>query len=228
MKTNIDYWDKFYSGVDLKLKIPSQFAAFVAMEYLDKVNTILDIGCGNGRDSVFFSSLGFRVIGIDASKKALEQIKKNSFLNAKFFVGDISDKTLRDILEKNISSEGKNLIYSRFFLHAISDKIEEDFWNLANSLTSKGDFMALEFRNEKDEKGNMSGTFNSGYLALKNNIPLFVLTPSSVDNSLGNKNLIDLGGIEITPDNAIEKIKEHLSKTVLKENKDSQTNFNFD
>ena len=152
MKTNIDYWDKFYSGVDLKLKIPSQFAAFVAMEYLDKVNTILDIGCGNGRDSVFFSSLGFRVIGIDASKKALEQIKKNSYLNAKFFVGDISDKTLRDILEKNISSEGKNLIYSRFFLHAISDKIEEDFWNLANSLTSKGDFMALEFRNEKDEK----------------------------------------------------------------------------
>ena len=54
MKTNIDYWDNFYSGVDLKLGIPSQFAAFVAMEYLEKVNTILDIGCGNGRDSVFF------------------------------------------------------------------------------------------------------------------------------------------------------------------------------
>ena len=152
MKTNIDYWDKFYSGVDFKLKIPSQFAAFVAMEYLDKVNTIIDIGCGNGRDSAFFSSLGFKVIGIDASKKALEQIKKNSYVNTKFFVGDISDKTLRDILKKNMSFEGKNLIYSRFFLHAITDKIEEDFWNLANSLTSKGDFIALEFRTEKDEK----------------------------------------------------------------------------
>ena len=83
-------------------------------------------------------------------------------------------------------------------------------------------------KTEKDEKGNMSGTFNSGNLALKNNIPLFVVTPSFVDNSLGNKNLIDLGGVEITPDNALEKIKEHLSKTVFKENKDSQTNFSFD
>ena len=115
IENNKDYWDKFYSGIDSKLVIPSQFAAFVAMEYLDKVNTILDIGCGNGRDSIFFSSLGFRVIGIDASKKALEQIKKNSYLNAKFFVGNISDKTLRDILKKNINSRGKNLIYSRFF-----------------------------------------------------------------------------------------------------------------
>ena len=49
-----------------------------------------------------------------------------------------------------------------------------------------------------------------------------------MDNSLGNQKLIDLGGIEITPKNAIKKIKEHLSKIVLKENKGSQKNFNFD
>ena len=152
MKTNTDYWDKFYSGVDLKLGIPSQFAAFVAMEYLEKVSTILDIGCGNGRDSVFFSSLDFEVIGIDASTKAVEQIKKNSTSNAKFFVGNISDKNLRHLLKKNINSLDKKLIYSRFFLHAITNKLEEDLWSLVDSLTSKGDFMALEFRTEKDEK----------------------------------------------------------------------------
>ena len=152
MKNNKDYWDKFYSGIDSKLVIPSQFAAFVAMEYSENVNTILDIGCGNGRDSIFFSSLGFEVVGVDASNKAIEQVKKNSKSSAKFFVGNISDKALGDLLKKNINSRGKNLIYSRFFLHAITDKLEEDFWNLVDSLSSKGDFMALEFRTEKDQK----------------------------------------------------------------------------
>ena len=118
---------------------------------------------------------------------------------------------------------------------ALSEFLPDSQWTASNAMIRNKTIIGLsnavivvQSGPEKDEKGNMSGTFNSGNLALKNNIPLFVLTPSFVDNSLGNKNLIGLGGIEITPDNAIEKIKEHLSKTVLKENKDSQTNFNFD
>ena len=118
---------------------------------------------------------------------------------------------------------------------ALSEFLPDSQWTASNAMIRNKTIIGLsnavivvQSGPEKDEKGNMSGTFNSGNSALKNNIPLFVLTPSFVDNSLGNKNLIDLGGVEITPDNALEKIKEHLSKTVLKENKESQTNFNFD
>jgi len=40
---------------------------------------VLDIGCGYGRDSIFMAkSLGFRVLGIDTSEKAIEMAKENS------------------------------------------------------------------------------------------------------------------------------------------------------
>jgi SAM-dependent methyltransferase len=40
---------------------------------------VLDIGCGYGRDSVFVAkSLGFRVLGIDVSEKAIEMAKENA------------------------------------------------------------------------------------------------------------------------------------------------------
>ena len=81
---------------------------------------------------------------------------------------------------------------------------------------------------EKDEKGNMSGTFNSGKTALKYNIPLFVLSPSIVDNAKGNQDLIKQGAIEINLENALETIKKKLSEPTLKKNKPNQSTFNFD
>ena len=37
-------------------------------------------------------------------------------------------------------------------MHAISENQELDFWKLVNNISNKGDYMALEFRTEKDEK----------------------------------------------------------------------------
>jgi len=81
---------------------------------------------------------------------------------------------------------------------------------------------------EKDEKGNMSGTFNSGKTALKYNIPLFVLSPLIVDDAKGNKDLIKQGAIEINLENALETIQKNLSELPLKKNKKNQSIFNFD
>ena len=46
----LNYWDKFYSKVYNPL--PSQFAVFVANEYQGN-NTLIDFGCGSGRDTFF-------------------------------------------------------------------------------------------------------------------------------------------------------------------------------
>ena len=81
---------------------------------------------------------------------------------------------------------------------------------------------------EKDEKGNMSGTFNSGKTSLKYNIPLFVLSPSIVDNAKGNQDLIKQGAVEINLENALEKIKKKLSEPTLSKNKANQSAFDFD
>ena len=85
-------------------------------------------------------------------QKMLSIKLKKKISNAKFIIGDISDNSLEEKLKVNISSSDTTLIYSRFFLHAISENQELDFWKLVNNISNKGDYIALEFRTEKDEK----------------------------------------------------------------------------
>ena len=67
------YWDSFYLQDGAPDK-PSNFATFIANEYSKFCNLIMDVGCGNGRDSFYFASQGIKSIGIDQSD---EVIKKN-------------------------------------------------------------------------------------------------------------------------------------------------------
>ena len=103
---------------------------------------------------------------------------------------------------------------------AISEFLPGDEWMASRAMIrnktivglSRG-VVVIQAGPEKDEKGNMSGTFNSGKLALKYNIPLFVVTPRLVENAKGNQELIKLGGIEIDNKNNIEIIKKNLVKS---------------
>jgi len=63
-----------------------QQESFVSL--VSKGGIILDAGCGPGRDSKFFISQGFQVIGIDLSEKLLEIAKKN-VPEAKFYKQDL-------------------------------------------------------------------------------------------------------------------------------------------
>ncbi len=46
------YWDNFYKNFLIKKESP--FARFVHKKIKKKINKILDVGCGNGRDTFFF------------------------------------------------------------------------------------------------------------------------------------------------------------------------------
>jgi len=58
------------------------------LSYLDKHALILDLGCGPGRDAIIFTQKGFRVVGIDLSKKMIERAKTR-FKSAEFKVMDV-------------------------------------------------------------------------------------------------------------------------------------------
>ena len=49
------YWNNFYKNNDSTLK-PSSFARFIASKYTESNGTVIDVGCGNGRDTFYFSS----------------------------------------------------------------------------------------------------------------------------------------------------------------------------
>ena len=74
-KSNLEnYWNKYYSK---KISFKhSSFAKFIFKFIKNKkFKTLIDIGCGNGRDSFFFASKGYKVTSVDISK---EVIKLNS------------------------------------------------------------------------------------------------------------------------------------------------------
>ena len=57
MKKN-NYWNNFY--LKFKLSKPTKFAIFVRKNFVKSgKKKLIDIGCGNGRDSFFFSKKGF-------------------------------------------------------------------------------------------------------------------------------------------------------------------------
>ena len=77
----IKYWNQFYKKESIRHE--STFARFTLKKINIKKSRVLDIGCGNGRDSYFFNKKGFKVTGIDISKKAIQ--KKLMFLHFLIF-----------------------------------------------------------------------------------------------------------------------------------------------
>ncbi|MBN1690442.1 MAG: methyltransferase domain-containing protein [Dehalococcoidia bacterium] len=58
---------------------PSVFAKeFIAMMKSHKQDSLLEIGCGNGRDSILFAKAGFKVTSIDIVPKAIKLAKENA------------------------------------------------------------------------------------------------------------------------------------------------------
>jgi len=157
---NLNYWDKFYSKVYNTL--PSQFAIFVANEYKGN-NTLIDFGCGSGRDTFFFSKIYKNVIGIDSSNKVIEKNilkKKEKHLN---FINDdlLNPQKLEKFINEKLSQSDLNIFYGRFFLHAVDENIENIFLNLFKNLNYKNNLLALEFRTSKDEF--LEKEFNNHY-----------------------------------------------------------------
>ena len=85
-------WDKIYSDDSAFFgEDPSDFAQ-KCYSYFKKygVKRILELGCGQGRDTIFFASNSFDVHAIDASKVAIENInqklrQKNISLDLRHF-----------------------------------------------------------------------------------------------------------------------------------------------
>lgn len=59
-----------------------------------KSGKILDLGCGSGRDSKYFKSLGFQVISIDVSEELAKKASK--YIEQDVIIGDMRDIVYED------------------------------------------------------------------------------------------------------------------------------------
>ncbi len=148
MKREIDFWNQHYKN--FKLDKSSQFALFIA-KLIESTEIIIELGCGNGRDSHCLASISTNYIGIDFSESAIQtaesRFSKNDLFgdNIKFEVNDY----LKFLSYIPRSSGSEILVYSRFSLHSISESEEDKLLHEFSKLAS-GSRIALEVRTIRD------------------------------------------------------------------------------
>ena len=160
MDTSDHHWESFYLE-DKTPNSPSLFAVFVK-SWLDQNNypnpsqtLFIDLGAGSGRDSVYFAQHGSFVIAIDGERHALQN------LTSKFRVAQVEDN-LR-VLQHYFTEETAELnlepshfsckyrlrvFYSRFFLHSINSKVEDELLKFVSKQLTENDLACFEFRVE--------------------------------------------------------------------------------
>lgn len=131
---NKEYWESFYKDNNLT-KIKSPFAEFT-LNFLKKFGelksyNLIDIACGNGRDTFYFANSGIKSIGIDIS------VNPNS-KNVIFLKENIL----------NFDYTNFNVLYLRFIVHSLTenelDILLENIFKIKN-----GSLIFIETRSTK-------------------------------------------------------------------------------
>ena len=142
MQSDVQYWNEYYSN-DLAPKPPSDFAQF-ALKYMEQGKMLIDMGCGNGRDSIFFCQNGIKVSAVDVSKGAIDSLNKKSLPIFALCDDFIKTKALRCI--------DFDYCYARWTIHAITQAEQDELLpNIYRSLKSGGLFFS-ESRTVSDVK----------------------------------------------------------------------------
>jgi cyclopropane fatty-acyl-phospholipid synthase-like methyltransferase len=133
---NSIHWNNFYKKFSLQKE--SNFAKFV-IKNIKKNKTLIDIGCGNGRDTLFFIKKNIKVLGVDKSITAISRNKnQQNFKNINIL------KNYKKIKQKF------DYVYARFFIHTINKDEEIVFLKIMRYLSKNNSTVYLEFRTDKD------------------------------------------------------------------------------
>ena len=142
-------WDKFYSNDSSFFgDEPSKFALMCYKEFVKhKVKRILELGCGQGRDSLFFASKGLEVYAIDSSKIAIENLKSKT----KELHLDINLKNIDAIEGLPFSNNLFDAVYSHMFYNmGFTDDELEFLFSESNRVLKNNGLLSFSVRNDKD------------------------------------------------------------------------------
>lgn len=110
------HWNGYYENSTLIYE-PSSFAVHCSKQIKERMD-ILEIGCGNGRDSAYLSYLGHNVTALDPSVAAINLcVEKHGTSPIKFVPCRLPE--LNEAYEQSF-----HVVYSRFCLHAMTEKEE--------------------------------------------------------------------------------------------------------
>lgn len=138
---NSAYWNQYYKNRVCSQE-PSPFAQYVAT-LVESGKRMVELGCGNGRDAVFFAGRELQVTALDMSREAIAQLRSRNIANAEFLCGDFVNSNVHQ-------PDSYDYAYSRFTIHSINRNQEQVLLNnLFRGLRTNGKLF-IEVRGVND------------------------------------------------------------------------------
>lgn len=138
------YWEEYYAGAPIKPPVNASLFAQWTHAWCEEhdvtgSSSLLDIGCGNGRDSTFFAKSEWQVTAVDIA--ARPDTSKDEFTFVQAGMEDLASK---------IDSKF-DAVYSRFSLHAVPKVIADAAVTYSFEALKSGGRVFIEARSVNDD-----------------------------------------------------------------------------
>lgn len=178
---NKQYWKNFYQkeGLNNELVNPSTFAIFCQKEFLQKPKTIIELGCGNGRDSLYFANQSHSVLAIDQYiDQEVRDIRHHK--NLQYIENDFIQYSPTPSLPVNVA-------YSRFTIHSITQQEQDKLLPIIYKYLPPKGLLCIEARTTKDPKYGVGECVEENTYTNNNHERRFI------DTNVFTKTVLDLG-----------------------------------
>jgi SAM-dependent methyltransferase len=156
---NRRHWDRLYRGL-YGVAVPAEPSSFgrwvVGREQRHNPRPlVVDVGCGNGRDTRLFADRGHDVLGLDYSPAALEcaqGLLGPPADGGELRVVDLNDLRATLVLGAELAAaDTPVVVYARYVANAVDDDGRDNLWRMAAMALRRGGHMYLEFCTTRDE-----------------------------------------------------------------------------
>ena len=137
------YWDGYYTNHHSKSK-PTSIAKSIINTLPKTTCKLLEIGCGNGRDSFYFSGKGHDVSAFDQSEVIINTLQNTGKNSPRFFIDDIRNMSIHH-------KELFDIVYARFVLHALNEYEAQQAFKWIFEHLNNGGLFYSESRSIKDK-----------------------------------------------------------------------------
>ena len=141
------YWDKKLA--EHKENEPNPFVIKLIQLYNSRDKPkLLELGCGDGRDTKLFIDNGFEVSAIDIANKSIERLKEH--------LGNNANILCQDIKKLNFANNSFDIIYSHLSLHYFTDEDTTNIFNKIYNILKINGIFFVKCKSNKDRLCNDS------------------------------------------------------------------------